>query len=70
MPDDEPLLASMRVLDVSDGDADAVSRLLADLGADVLKIEPPCGNLPAPPADAGRRQYSVCSAEREQTKRR
>ena len=44
MADDEPLLASMRVLDVSDGDADAVSRLLADLGADVLKIEPPCGS--------------------------
>lgn len=44
MADDEPLLASMRVLDVSDGDADAVSRLLADLGADVLKIEPPSGS--------------------------
>lgn len=44
MADDQPLLASMRVLDVSDGDADAVSRLLADLGADVLKIEPPGGS--------------------------
>ena len=39
----EPLLNSMRVLDLCDGDADAVTRLLADLGADVLKIEPPGG---------------------------
>lgn len=40
----EPLLASLRVLDLSDGEADAVTRLLADLGADVLKIEPPEGS--------------------------
>lgn len=40
----EPLLASLRILDFSDGDADAVTRLLADLGADVLKIEPPGGS--------------------------
>ena len=38
------LLASVRVLDLSDGDADAVTRLLADLGAEVLKIEPPEGS--------------------------
>lgn len=44
MGDHEPLLASLRVLDLTDGDADAVTRLLADLGADVLKIEPPAGN--------------------------
>ena len=37
------LLASLRVLDLSDDDGDAVTRLLADLGADVLKIEPPGG---------------------------
>ncbi len=40
----EPLLASVRVLDLGDGRADGVTRLLADLGADVLKIEPPGGN--------------------------
>ena len=34
----------MRVLDLGDADADAVGRLLADLGADVLKIEPPGGH--------------------------
>jgi crotonobetainyl-CoA:carnitine CoA-transferase CaiB-like acyl-CoA transferase len=34
----------MRVLDLCDGDADAVTRLLADLGADVLKVETPDGN--------------------------
>ena len=38
------LLASLRVLDLSAGEGDAVSRLLADLGADVLKIEPPGGS--------------------------
>ncbi len=43
--EDEPLLAGMRVLDLCDGDADAVTRLLADLGADVLKVERPGGNV-------------------------
>jgi crotonobetainyl-CoA:carnitine CoA-transferase CaiB-like acyl-CoA transferase len=38
------LLASLRVLDLSDDDGDAVTRLLADLGADVLKVEPPGGS--------------------------
>ncbi|MFB1298320.1 CoA transferase [Mycobacterium sp. pW049] len=37
------LLTSLRVLDLSLGGGDAVSRILADLGADVLKIEPPGG---------------------------
>lgn len=37
------LLQSLRVLDLSGGDGDAVSRILADLGADVLKVEPPGG---------------------------
>lgn len=37
------LLTSLRVLDLSTGDGDAVSRILADLGADVLKVEPPGG---------------------------
>ncbi|MBB2992657.1 crotonobetainyl-CoA:carnitine CoA-transferase CaiB-like acyl-CoA transferase [Mycolicibacterium iranicum] len=38
------LSTSLRVLDLSLGDADAVGRILADLGADVLKIEPPAGS--------------------------
>lgn len=38
------LLQSVRVLDLAGGDADAVTRLLADLGADVLKVEPPGGS--------------------------
>lgn len=38
------LLEAVRVLDLADGDADAVTRLLADLGADVLKVEPPGGS--------------------------
>ncbi len=40
----EPLLRSLRVLDLCEGDADAVTRLLADLGADVIKVEPPGGS--------------------------
>ena len=37
------VLASVRVLDIGDTATDTVGRLLADLGADVLKIEPPGG---------------------------
>lgn len=40
----DKLLDAVRVLDLSCGDADAVTRLLADLGADVLKVEPPGGS--------------------------
>lgn len=40
----EPLLSALRVLDLCDAEADGVTRLLADLGADVLKIEPPGGS--------------------------
>lgn len=40
----EQLLNSVRVLDLCSGVADGVTRLLADLGADVLKIEPPAGS--------------------------
>ena len=38
------LLDTVRVLDLSGGVTDTVSRLLADLGADVLKVEPPGGS--------------------------
>ncbi|TPG33708.1 CaiB/BaiF CoA-transferase family protein [Mycolicibacterium hodleri] len=37
------LLASVRVLDIGGPTSDGVSRLLADLGADVLKVEAPGG---------------------------
>jgi crotonobetainyl-CoA:carnitine CoA-transferase CaiB-like acyl-CoA transferase len=37
------LLASVRVLDIGGAESDGVSRLFADLGADVLKVEPPGG---------------------------
>ena len=42
--DSAKLLTSLRVLDLSGEDGDAVTRLLADLGADVLKVEPPGGS--------------------------
>ncbi len=42
MPD--RLLDAVRVLDLADGSSDTVTRLLADLGADVLKLEPPGGS--------------------------
>ena len=38
------LLAPLRVLDLGGAESDGVGRLLADLGADVLKIEPPGGS--------------------------
>ncbi|HTX96439.1 MAG TPA: CoA transferase [Mycobacterium sp.] len=38
------LLDGVRVLDLSSGVADAVTRLFADLGADVLKVEAPGGS--------------------------
>ncbi len=38
------LLESLRVLDLGGAESDPVSRLFADLGADVLKIEPPAGS--------------------------
>jgi crotonobetainyl-CoA:carnitine CoA-transferase CaiB-like acyl-CoA transferase len=43
-PESAGLLASLRVLDLCDDDGDAVTRILADLGADVLKVEPPGGS--------------------------
>lgn len=39
-PMDESTLTGVRILDVSAGDAAQVARLLADLGADVLRVEP------------------------------
>ena len=44
MNEGETLLAPLRVLDLGGADGDGVTRLFADLGADVLKIEPPGGS--------------------------
>ncbi len=38
------MLAPYRVLDLTDGRADLAGFVLAGLGADVLKIEPPGGS--------------------------
>ena len=40
----EGLLGSVRVLDLGGASSDGVGRLFADLGADVLKVEPPGGS--------------------------
>ncbi len=37
------LLGDLRVLDLADGSGSLCARILADLGADVVKIEPPDG---------------------------
>lgn len=70
----ERLLDAVRVLDLSDGcsagGTDMVTRLLADLGADVLKVEPPRRQPRTPrAAHAGRHQHRVRHAQREQTQR-
>ena len=44
MTKDTSLLAGIRVLDLADSRAELAGRLLADLGAEVLKIEPPGGS--------------------------
>ncbi len=64
------LLASLRVLDLGGAESDGVSRLFADLGADVLKVEPPGGSV-ARRAHAYRRgrEHRVRDAEREQAQR-
>ncbi|SOX54167.1 CoA transferase [Mycobacterium ahvazicum] len=40
----DKLLAGVRIVDLSSGSSDTVTRLLADLGADVVKVEPPGGS--------------------------
>jgi crotonobetainyl-CoA:carnitine CoA-transferase CaiB-like acyl-CoA transferase len=49
------LLAALRVLDLGGAASDGIGRLFADLGADVLKVEPPDGSVSrtAPPAIDG-----------------
>ncbi|MCZ8381015.1 CoA transferase [Mycobacterium sp. CPCC 205372] len=49
------LLASLRVLDAGDADSAGIGRMYADLGADVLMIEPPGGSADreARPSTAG-----------------
>ncbi|MGV0739787.1 CoA transferase [Mycobacterium syngnathidarum] len=43
LAESDPPLSGVRILDLAAGDAARVTRTLADLGADVIKIEPPGG---------------------------
>jgi len=66
----EGLLEGVRVLDLSTGGADAVTRLFADLGADVLKVETPGGSpaREAPPTLAGNSiSFAVHNANKRST---
>ena len=47
MNDQTELLSPYRVLDLTDERGHFAGKLLADLGADVIKVEPPQGD-PAP----------------------
>ena len=51
MPNAERALDGLRVLDLTDESGHLAGRILADLGAEVLKIEPPGGD---PARSAGR----------------
>lgn len=66
----EHLLASLRVLDLSGEEGDAVTRPFADLGADVLKVEP-TGGSPArtrPPTLGGMGvQFALHNANKRST---
>src|SRR5437773_11154883 len=44
MPEPEGILAPYRVLDLTGGLGPLCAKILADLGADVLKVEPPTGD--------------------------
>ncbi len=48
------LLDAVRVMDLSGGGADVVTRPFADLGADVLEVEPPGGGPPVEASGVGR----------------
>lgn len=57
-----PPLAHLRVLDLTSASAAYCGKLLADLGAEVIKVEPPggdAGRREAPLFEAGSRSYSL-----------
>ena len=61
-------LAGIRVLDLADNAVAHASRLLADLGAEVIRIEPPAGS--ALRAGVGRTHGSASSAFSRKASRR
>ena len=50
-------LDGLRVLDLTDYRGQLCARLMADMGADIIKIEPPGGNLA--PNRSVRRRYTA-----------
>src|SRR5258705_502935 len=58
-----PPLAGLRALDLTDAPGYLCGRLLADLGALVIKVEPP-GGAPCPSAAAGTGRRPACRSGR------
>src|SRR3954447_8704533 len=54
-----PLLSGVRVVDCADGKGETCGRFLADLGADVIRVEPPGGARPRSLRNANKRGVTV-----------
>ena len=66
----EAPLAGLRVVDMADEKGETCGRFLADLGADVIRVEPPGGAALAPPAAVPRHDEPlVRRPQREQARR-
>src|SRR3954452_814575 len=55
----EPLLSGVRVVDCADGKGETCGRFLADLGADVIRVEPPGAARPRSLRNANKRGVTV-----------
>jgi crotonobetainyl-CoA:carnitine CoA-transferase CaiB-like acyl-CoA transferase len=63
-------LAGLRVIETCEEKGELCGRLLADLGADVVKVEPPGGAPPAAVRARWRDEPVVRGAQQQQAQRR